>query len=387
VANEGIRRRLDSVTLVVLIVALCYGTFLALLLRHRGGDPSIFVVAAGPGVDAARVPPGLTVRKDIGGYDGAAFYRLALDPFTRLETAYGITLDNPSYRQQRIGYPLLVYCLALGHPSWVPTLLVAVNAAALLVLGALGGLLARRAGCHALWGLVVPFYPGFLLSLSRDLSEIVACAFALAAILAIQSRRSVAGGLLLSAAVLTRESFLIVVAALAAVFMVTAIRRRLPRLAEPASFAIPLAIYALWQWWLWTVWGVAPVRAGAPHLTLPFVEYARFLAASSSLRGVARLNFSEASFFAVVTLVIAAGWRSSRSLAAWRTAWVAWLALASTLPHPVWYEDVGFVRVLADFYLLSTVLVMDTGRIGRVVLAVSTFVLWYYLAGHLVKYG
>jgi len=384
--GKTIRYRLDSPALVVLIAVVCYGAFVLLLLRARGGDISMFVVAAGPGVDATKVPPGLTVRPDIGGYDGAAFYRLALDPFTRAVTAFGITLDNPSYRQQRIGYPFLVYCLALGHASWVPALLVAVNLAALFALGALGGMVAQQAGKHALWGLIFPFYPGFLLSLSRDLSEIVACVFALAAIWAMQSRRALAGGMLLSAALLTRETFLVVVLAIAAVFAVR-VCQRLPSRPALAAFAVPLAIYAAWQWRLASVWGVTPAWAGAPRFTMPFVEYARFLAASSSLRRAARLNFAEASFFAVATLVVIAAWRSSRSPAEWRVGWLAYLALGATLPHSVWYEDVGFVRVLSDFYLLTAVLVITANRAARATLAVSTFALWYYLAGHLVKYG
>jgi hypothetical protein len=383
---QPLRDRFDSVGLGVLIVAVAYAIFLVSLLRHHGGDISIFVLAAGPGVDRARVPPGLTVQRDIGGYDGAAFYRLALDPFTRTATAFGITLDNPPYRQQRIGYPFVVHCLALGRSSWVPALLVAVNFCALLALGVLGAVAARQAGLHALWGLVFPFYPGFLLSLSRDLSEIVACGLALAALLALQSRRAVAAGVLLSLTLLTRETFLVVALAIAAVFCVEAVRR-LPSRPPVVAFALPLAIYAAWQWRLASVWGISPLEAGAPQFTLPFVEYARFVHASSSLRGAARLHFTEAFFLAVVMLVVVAAWRSSRSPTEWRVAWVGYFALAATLPHAVWFEDAGFLRVLADLYLLSALLVISANRAARATLAVATFLLWYYLAGHLVKYG
>ena len=42
------------------------------------------------------------------------------------------------------------------------------------VLGLLGGLAAQEAGRHALWGLIVPGFPGFVMTLARDLSEITA---------------------------------------------------------------------------------------------------------------------------------------------------------------------------------------------------------------------
>jgi hypothetical protein len=58
-------------------------------------------------------------------------------------------------------------------------LLVIVNVVAAAVVAFAGGVLARRFGLHAFWGVLFALYPGFLLSLSRDTCEIVAAAFAL----------------------------------------------------------------------------------------------------------------------------------------------------------------------------------------------------------------
>src|SRR5690349_10412414 len=117
---------MKSIVSAAAIIAVCYGVFTVNLWRARDRDISRFVVA-GAGVDAREVPPGLTVRSDIGGYDGVAFYRLAVNPFTRAKKAYGITLDNPPYRQQRIGYPLLVWIASLGNARAVPLMLVMIN--------------------------------------------------------------------------------------------------------------------------------------------------------------------------------------------------------------------------------------------------------------------
>lgn len=51
----------------------------------------------------------------------------------------GVSLDHPSYRQQRILYPLSVYVVSLGQAAWVPSALILVNLAGLAVLGGLGG--------------------------------------------------------------------------------------------------------------------------------------------------------------------------------------------------------------------------------------------------------
>jgi len=104
------RTWLNSPVMPSIIIAICYVTFFVLLLRARGGDVSLFVIAGGVNVDASKVPAGLTVIPNIGGYDGIWFYRLAINPFTSVQAAHGIRIDNPPYRQQRVMYPLIVCC-------------------------------------------------------------------------------------------------------------------------------------------------------------------------------------------------------------------------------------------------------------------------------------
>jgi hypothetical protein len=97
----------------------------------------------------------------------------------------------------------------MGRVEWIPTLLVGVNILAAALMAAFAGAFAKRFGLHALWGVIVPFYPGFVLTFSRDLAEIVAAAFAMGAIWAAASRRNIAAALLLTCAVLTRETTLL----------------------------------------------------------------------------------------------------------------------------------------------------------------------------------
>src|SRR5579859_4373219 len=105
-------------------------------LRALGPDPSVFVRAAPPLADPLRVPHSLQIMRPEQAYDGEFFYRLALDPLLLRDV--GITLDGPSYRQQRLLYPILVRDLSLGQDAWVPWLLILVNVAGLTVLGFLG---------------------------------------------------------------------------------------------------------------------------------------------------------------------------------------------------------------------------------------------------------
>src|SRR5258707_10438508 len=162
------RSPLDSPLIASLLTTLCYCTFVVCLWNARGRDVSRFIVLGANAVDRASVPGDVALLPDSNGYDGAAFYRLALDPFTRRATEFGITLDLPAYRQQRILYPLLVWCLSAGHHERVPAVLLWVNVAAVAGISWFGGSLARHFRRPALWGVVFSRYSCFLYSVSRD---------------------------------------------------------------------------------------------------------------------------------------------------------------------------------------------------------------------------
>src|SRR5206468_13025460 len=125
----------------------------------------------------------LTVLSKSSGFDGQFYYRLALNPFTSQATEFGITIDVPPLRHQRILYPLLTWILSLGRPSLVPMVLVLINFIALCVMGWIGGAFSQSLKQHALWGVFLPLYPGFLLVLSRDLVEILEVSLLLGSLL------------------------------------------------------------------------------------------------------------------------------------------------------------------------------------------------------------
>ncbi|HEX3068302.1 MAG TPA: hypothetical protein VHX14_06985 [Thermoanaerobaculia bacterium] len=381
------RRRLNTPLAPALLIAIAYTVFSLLLLHARHNDVSLFVIAGGVNVDARKVPPDLTVIPNIGGYDGITFYRLALDPFTAARTEFGITLDNPPYRNQRIAYPFIVWLFSLGHARWVPALLVIVNIAAAAAMAAFGGAFSRRLGYHALWGVIVPLYPGFLLTLSRDLAEIVASMFAMGAIWAISARRNVTAAILLTCAALTREPTLLLAFALAGAWLIERLLRRERRVAA-VVFLTPVIVDVLWQVFLTIRWGVSPLRSGAPATALPFVEFARFFAASAARRTQEqRINFLECLFLAAVMMAVVWIWRRTRAPIEWRLAWLGYLALAAILPHTIWMEDYGFLRIFADLFLVSAVMIIASASSMRWLTLIAAGGLWYHLAKYLVSVG
>ena len=155
-------------------VALAYALYIALRLAAHDYDPSYFVQAGDRLANRSAAPPNLHVLSNSLGYDGQAYYRLALHPLTVEVTAYGVTLDRPGYRQQRILYPAMVWVASLGRPALVPAMLIAINYLGLCLMAWIGVVYARLLRQPAALGILFPLWPGFLYTLGLDLTEIIA---------------------------------------------------------------------------------------------------------------------------------------------------------------------------------------------------------------------
>lgn len=201
------RRLPDRLWLPALVGALLALGFVGALMVRANGDVSLLVHAAPPWTnegDGSR--ESLTIQPPDQAFDGQFFYRLGISPWSSDDTVGGVTFDLPSLRNARWGYGALAFAASGGDPDLVPWALVGLNVVAAGAVGAIGGGLARSSGRHAAWGLLFVLWPGFAYSLSLDTSELVASAFLLGGLLALRRRRWLPATLLLTAAVLTRDT-------------------------------------------------------------------------------------------------------------------------------------------------------------------------------------
>ena len=77
-------------------------------------------------------------------------------------------------------------------------------------------------------------------------------------------------------------------------------------------------------------------------------------------------------------------WRRSRAPLEWRLAWLGYLAIFSILPHTIWMEDFGFLRIFADLFVVSAALIIPSYPSARWFTLLTSASLWYYLAKHTV---
>lgn len=195
-----------------------------------------------------------------GGFDGQFFYYIAVDP---LHAAPSI--DFPSYRYQRITYPLAARLLALGRPRLVPAAMLALNLAA--VVGgtlALASWLVRRdvtPWAAAVWGLL----PGQVVSIERDLVDGMGYAIVMAG-LWLRDSSAWGAALVFAVAGLTRETTLI----FPLVLSLADLLERRPWRQAVGTAAVAVLPFALWKLALWTWLGHSDVPVAYNFQPVPF---------------------------------------------------------------------------------------------------------------------
>ena len=365
--------KLDSPRATLAITFVVYALLVVVKLAVHHFDASYFVMAGLPACDPALTPPGLTCpTKDHGGYDGQFYYRLAVDPFTDKQFDHGVGFDMPAHRQQRIVYPLLAWSLTRGHVERLPWVMLAINFAGMMVLGWLAAKVARALGRHALVGLVVPLYPGYVFTLARDLSEILAGCFMIGALLAARRGARWAVAALATLAMLSRETTLVVPAAMfaCAVWAMRAERTR-ARVADAIAYAVPLVAYAAWQWALARHWGIAPSQQNSKSLSAPFVGLARF--AADAAAHVYVLDAIHVVLIVAFGVVVARRLRASAAMPHEKLAWIGYAILLTLLGREAFWDDMcHYMRALCEYFVLGAFVVFATrapSRAERLVLA------------------
>lgn len=373
---------------VVSVVAAVIFVLLRLAIATHG-NISFFIVAGITHSSPRLMNPRIIVVPN-SGYDGQFYYRMALDPADMARSAFGITLDSVS-RLQRIAYPAIAWLLAAGRPSLVPDTLVITNVIGLGVIGFGGALMARNSGRHALWGLVLAGYWGYLWSAGRDLTEITAAAFLVLGLYAYRRERWILASVLLLGAVLSKETSAYIVLVIAATrltgWAVRRRRRRRPITLEDAAWIVPLVGFASWQAVVFSVTGHAPLlSSGQANLGPPFtgvVDGLRFHFEAMPSRA-SIIWFAELAVLIILVAAAAVSVRRSSIPIHEQLAWVAVLVLAISTARGIWLGDVGF-RSLDDIYLFSWLVLLGSSRrlgyLGGLVALV-----WLGVAIELIRY-
>jgi len=358
------RPAVSSRQVVLVALALVLGFVLVRLVLAT--SVAGFTVAGDRFVDPALTPDRLPVTQESGGYDGQFVYRLALQPWTQQRTDYGITLDNPAYRQQRIATPALAWAVGLLPGVSTALALLLVNVAALTVAAAFAVRLAVALGRHPVAGLVLAVPAGMPISLGRDLTEPVAWAAVLAGLWYARQQRWPATAAALTVAVLARETSLVVVAGLAAAQLWRLLSGD-PRgnRGALAWLAVPAVTAVAWQLVLLRAWGVLPVRSGGTtsFAGQPVLRVLDTLAAGvpgppvlTAVVTAERVGVLALFGYAAVALATRRAGATGGEAVAWALSVLMALAVAG------WTSDVQFLRAANEAIGLSVLVALSDRR-------------------------
>lgn len=356
-------KRLDSPLVNITLIAFVYGIYLIFLLVRFNFNPAYLISLGEKFADLNQIPKNIVVWKNYG-YDGQFYYRLALNPFTYKRDEFGITLDISSYRHQRIIYPLLTWVLSLGQKDLVPKILLIVNFTALLLMAFVGALFAKSLSLHSLWGLVFVIHPGFPYTLSRDLTEILQALFLLSSLLLIKKGRFLISSILLTLAILTKETALSF-----AIILLLTFRSR--------YFLIPPALYTIWQILLFVIWGQTPIFLANLSLGPLFLGVGSYL--KNTLAFITydqKVGFLQICFLLTFAISVFNSFSSAKIMTSAKIAWILYLLLATLYTSYIWVSDIAFFRALSEFYILGAAILISSRSKVKYFIFLLTFVIW-----------
>ena len=328
------------------------------LVRH-GFDVSTFVVAGDQHVDATKLPSPIYVRPNSDGYDGQFYYRLALAPFDLRQPLYGIKVDEPAYRMQRIVYPVLAWAVSLGQPRLVPLALLLVNLIAIAATAFLAVRLTRRLELPPLAPFAIMLWPGFLVTLTHDTTEILSAAFVLAAFDRYFAGRLLAFAIFAAIATLTRETGVLVLGGL----LVYEVLSRRPRRAIACGLAI--MPFLVWRQTQTIIWGTVPSSAAMDVLNWPLVGIAQAFGAilfgqyviPTGIKGAIMRAYA---LVGIAFLVAFAALTASRFVSGRKALVAAWLPLVALMSilgvNGPWVEPIGFFRAFTECWVVGCLL-------------------------------
>ncbi len=320
----------------------------------NGYDPTTWIVAGSDYANVDRVPDG-AVRVPGTGYDGQFFFALAQDPLAS-DPGTRAALDTPAYRTQRVLLPASAWMLSAGGQEellvWVIPLL---NVVAMGLIAFAAGAFALSSGLSAWFGMVAGLLPGLVLAAVRDLAEPMALAALALGLLAYSRRAPIAYGVAMTAALLGRESLVLVVIPLFAVDLLRS------RWALAIASGIAMAILAAWQGWLWGALGSSGITAGGQETWgWPLEGPMGFI---GSLAATDELT-TRVGLWALATIVVGVALAATALVSAWRQRDalgipLAVIAVVTLFFGPsLWGDTATFPRNLAVLMLLSVIVLL-----------------------------
>ncbi|MBI5885808.1 MAG: hypothetical protein HZB85_04410 [Deltaproteobacteria bacterium] len=296
------------------------------------------------------IQKGMVVFDRGGGYDGQAYYYVAMDPFLTI----GHYKDG--YRQQRVVYPLAARLAAFNDVRLLPYSLYCVNLIALAVGVYFFILLLRRFSLSPFWSLFYGLAPPSIMTIQYDLPSALCLALIIAAVYFYLEDNLPLTAVLFALAFLTREDTVVVFAPL---FVWEAHSRR--SLKRAGLLAASLLPFFLWQEYIFRTLGTLPTAESSTVISfVPFSGIYGHLktfagaGAKDALKGAINIFI----FVWLMALLVLMGWRLVKTRHPFYYVTLAYALLAVITVPSQWNNFNGLLRI---FYGVFPFLVLSYG--------------------------
>jgi hypothetical protein len=298
-----------------------------------------------------------------GGYDGQFYAQIALDPLLRTSEIRS-AVDSLSYRARRILFPWIAFAAGGGDAWRILQAYALLNVAVWSMVGVMmmRWLPVRDAQTAAAWaGCMINF--GLLDSVYQSLTDGPSLLLMIAAVIAMERKRSWGAAAAMAIGLLGRETNLLGSSTLVEPSARTP--RDLRRLAmQILLIALP---FCLWLFYLWTR-ALSLTYVGDENTALPFVGFAHKWAITirEMFRGDAGARSTAFILLgATIQALVLASWYGRRSSPWWRLG-IVYAAFMFVLGPAVWDGNPGsFPRIVLPAAFAFNVLLPRNGRFWR----------------------
>ena len=349
---------ISSAIMIGCLTGLIVGLVAILRLQKMGGNVTQFIHAGRIYTTASRMPSGFIVRGDIG-FDGQFYYRFAREPFSYTDDAAGIRVDSPAYRQQRILYPLLARLLAAGSTPDIPTAMLLINIIGLCVIGSIGAKLCDAIDRPVYLGLIFPLYAGFVVTLTRDLTEIVEIAFVLLGVYFARKSQVWAATIALSLSVLSKETSILVPMA----FLAESLRMHIDSRRNNLWIAglVPLGIHLTYSLWLKMMWASSWRTEWSANMGWPLGGVGEFVIAQMPLvTHFQQVNLALVGGLAIVNILILIAVLTRKTMNVFVLLWGAYLLLSLSLTTNIWVEHLAYMRATTGCVIFGYLTLLES---------------------------
>lgn len=323
--------------------------YVAVIMSHASWDPTALLavgIDSGPQLEYAEgvLQREVSTRAELG-HDGRFFFILANDPLLLAPQENAAFLDLPTYRAQRVLYPLLAGGLGLLTAGLTVWGLIFVNLFAVGLGTYATATVARTLGANQWLGLTFIVNPGVIAELDIDGGGVLALALGMLGLAFVIERSDSWSVVALTGAVLARETMLLFVGGIVVWQWLS--RRPL----RPALLAVPVLGAFVWRVYAGVRLSVVETSAETSEGLLRNFE---LVPLRGAIEASARWTDDPTrliwilSLVAILLLFVRRAW-SNRSIVAWSSWPFALLILF--LSATVWIEPYDIARAIAPVFV------------------------------------